>query len=239
MILFFFGIILGVITGLLPGLHSNTVISILSSFEIDQFYLLIIAIVPAQMIVSFVPSIFFGIPEQGTVISVLPGHRMTLQGKGLLALKTVILSILLATLISLAVFPLSLEFYPFVYEMIRPFMKYVVLMLSIALLVRSKNPLLSTLVFVAAGLIGYVSLTSRLEDPFLPLFSGLFAIPALLTYARQKLPEQKDYNLKSFDLRYVIAGVIGGGIAGLLPGISSPGEGAGFLTMGIAVQSPG
>jgi len=237
--LLFFGILLGIFTGLVPGIHSNTVISILSTFDIDQIYLIIIMIIPAHMIVSFIPSIFFGIPEQGTVISVLPGHRMTLEGKGLLALKTVILSILLATLISVIMFPISLDLFPTIYSLIQPYIKYIVLGLSIIFVVKTKNPILSLGIFLLAGALGYVSLHSNLEDPFLPLFSGMFAIPIILNYTYSTIKKQNDPQLNKFEIRYVIIGVVGGFLSDLLPGISSPSQVATFFSIFMPINSLG
>ena len=231
------GVLLGIFAGLVPGLHSNTVISILSNFELNQIEIIIIAIIPAHLIVSFIPSIFFGIPEQQTVVSVLPGQRMTLEGKGLVALKTVLLSILLATLISMIIFPVSLWFFPIAYGAIREWIKYIVLGLSLILLLRARNLLFSCLIFVLAGAMGYMSLNSGLSDPFLPLFSGLYAVPSLLLYKFQKIKVQKDLPLRDFNLIYVFLGVIGGILADLLPGISSPGQVATFLTIFLPLNS--
>ena len=196
-------------------------------------------IIPAHMIVSFIPSIFFGIPEQGTVISVLPGHRMTLEGKGLLALKTVILSILLATLISVIMFPISLDLFPTIYSLIQPYIKYIVLGLSIIFVVKTKNPILSLGIFLLAGALGYVSLHSNLEDPFLPLFSGMFAIPIILNYTYSTIKKQNDPQLNKFEIRYVIIGVVGGFLSDLLPGISSPSQVATFFSIFMPINSLG
>ncbi|MFH2106958.1 MAG: tripartite tricarboxylate transporter permease [Candidatus Micrarchaeota archaeon] len=233
------GILLGILAGLIPGLHSNTLISILSSFQIPDFYLLIILLVPANMIVAYIPSLFFSIPEDGSVVSVLPGHRMTLDGKGLLALKTIILSILLATLISIVIFPLSLGFFPMIYGAISPFIKYIVLLLSAIFVLKSKNRVMSAFVFLLAGTIGYASFNSPMEDPFLPMFTGFFAIPALLMYSHQKIKEQKDLPLSGFDIRFVLIGVVGGVLSDLLPGISSTGQVATFLTIFMPMNTLG
>ena len=91
---FIAGIILGMLGGLLPGIHSNTIISILSSVGLSgiDFAYVIIAVMASHQLFSFIPSIFFGIPEQGSVLSVLPGQRMVREGNGTLALKVVLAS---------------------------------------------------------------------------------------------------------------------------------------------------
>jgi len=44
--------------------------------------ILILAIAVSHTFVSFVPSVFLGAPDEDTALSVLPGHRMLLRGRG-------------------------------------------------------------------------------------------------------------------------------------------------------------
>ena len=243
-ILFFLiGIFLGILSGLIPGLHSNTIISILSSLGLtnDQLAVIIITLFPVHLIVSFIPSIFFGIPEQQTVISVLPGQRLVLEGKGLIALKIVLLAALFSVLISIALFYFSLSFFDVVYSLIRPYVGYILTVFSLIFLVRTKNPILSAFIFVLAGMLGYYSLNANIKDQFLPLFSGMFAMAAILNYKKSKIPKQKDeeieLNINFF--KFVLLGTIAGMFADLLPGISSPSQVATFLTIFMPINTLG
>jgi TctA family transporter len=99
---------LGSLTGLAPGLHVNTLALILVSSSpallpvLEEAsallgagresapLLLVAMIVSAAVAHSFLdllPSIFLGAPEEGTALSMMPGHRMLLEGKGLEAAK--------------------------------------------------------------------------------------------------------------------------------------------------------
>ncbi|MBU1886764.1 tripartite tricarboxylate transporter permease [Candidatus Micrarchaeota archaeon] len=238
---FIIGIILGCLTGMLPGLHSNTLISILSEIGIDEtsFAILIIAIYPANLIVSFIPSIFLGIPEDSTVIAVLPGQRMVLKGKGLLALKTILLSSVFAALVSIVLFYPSLGFFPIIYGFMRPNMKYILLLLSIILLAKTKKPHLSLLIFLLAGALGYLSLNSEMKDPFLPMFSGMFAITAMINYGKRRIPEQKDTNIDFGFLKFSFLGVLLGFFSDLIPGIGSPSQVAVFATIFMPMNTLG
>lgn len=240
-LVFICGVILGIISGFVPGLHSNTIVAALSSIGIgnNDLMILIIALFPAHIISSFIPAIFFGIPEEGTVISVLPGHRMVLEGKGLTALKVVIFSCLFSALLCISVFALSLDFFPFVYELIKPYMKYIVLILSLFFIIRSKDMFLSALVFISAGILGYYSLNSGVYDPFMPLFSGMFAVGAILNYKQRIIPKQKDEKMEFGFLKYSIAGVVLGMFADLIPGVSSPSQVATFMTIFLPLNTMG
>ena len=97
------GTALGSLTGLTPGVHVNTLALVLASLspallpvlgvvatlsgveEETAPVLLVVVIVSAAVAHSFLdvlPSIFLGAPEEDTVLSTLPGHRMLLQGRG-------------------------------------------------------------------------------------------------------------------------------------------------------------
>ncbi|MBS3067708.1 tripartite tricarboxylate transporter permease [Candidatus Micrarchaeota archaeon] len=228
-------------SGLIPGLHSNTIISIFSSFglESEQLAFLIIALFPVHLIISFIPSIFFGIPEQQTVISILPGQRLVLDGKGLVALKVVLLASLLAALISIALFYPSLSFFQFVYATIRPYVGYILVIFSLIFLLRTKNPALSVFIFLLAGMLGFYSLNTKMQDSFLPLFSGMFAMAAILNYQKSKIPRQKDEKIEpdSNLLKFIFLGTIAGMFADLLPGISSPSQVAIFISIFLPVNT--
>ncbi len=234
-VLLLIGIAFGLFTGTVPGIHSNTLISVLESFGIDESALavLIISLYPAHLIASFIPSIFFGVPDESTVVSVLPGQRMVKQGKGIAALKTVLLSSLFAVLISSAVFLFALDFFPAAYSVIRPFMKYILAVLAFVLIARTKKPLHSAGIFMLAGMLGYFSLNSGMKDPFLPLFTGMFAMGAILTYRRSEMPEQKDEKAGLSLIKYSFAGVVLGLLADLIPGVSSPSQVAALASIAV------
>jgi len=233
---FVMGFLLGLCAGFLPGIHPNTLASVLSTSPLSDHStaMMLIGMFPANVIASFVPAIFFGIPEAGTLVSALPGHRMTMQGKGLIALKTVLISILIAILFAAFLFYPSLFVFPYLYSLVKPVLKYIVLILAGILIFKSRKKFLAAVVFICAGLLGYFSLNSEMPDPFMPLFSGMFAVGALLNMTESKIPKQKKEGMFKINLvPYILLGVLFGLFADVLPGISSPSQMATF--MGIAV----
>lgn len=233
------GIILGIFTGTVPGIHSNTLISVLETFGIEEgfFAAIIVSLYPAHLVASFIPSIFFGIPDQATVVSVLPGQRMVRAGKGIAALKTVLASSLFALIASVAVFSLSLEFFPLIYSAIRPVMKYVLLFLAGILIAKTKNPFMSIIIFMLAGMLGLYSLNSDMPDPFLPMFTGMFAMGMILNYQKGKIPEQKDEKISLSFMKYSFLGVLLGITADLIPGVSSPSQVAALASIAVPFQT--
>jgi putative membrane protein len=233
-ILFFIGgVLLGLMSGLVPGVHSNTVAAVLSSLGMapDRLASAIIGLFPAHALAAFIPSIFFGVPESGTVISVLAGQRLVMEGKGVAALKAVVLSCAFAALLGAALFQPSLAFYSVAYAALHDYMKWILLALTVALAARSKRPMLSTLVLLLSGLLGQYALGSPMEDPFLPLFSGLFAMGAMLNYAKGAVPAQEDGPVERGIAKWSALGVALGMAAHLLPGVGSPSQIATLATI--------
>jgi len=235
------GLFCGLLSGLLPGLHSNTIISVLASLGMDEHALavMIISLYPAHLVTSFIPSIFFGIPESSTVVAVLPGQRMVLRGQGIAALKTVLLSCIIAALFSIVLFYLSLDIFPLVYGAIRAYMKYILLGVSLVLLTRSRRPHLSLVVFVLSGMLGHFSLNSGMYDPFLPLFSGMFAMAAILNYQKSSIPEQKDTSIGFGFVKFIALGVFLGMLADMIPGVGSPSQVATFAAIFLSLNTLG
>lgn len=100
------GTFTGIFSGLIPGIHTNTVAAILvvfhgpmalglttllgdGSFPEAESALIcyLVAVAMAHIFVSYIPATFLGAPEEGTALSVLPGHRMLLQGRGMVSIK--------------------------------------------------------------------------------------------------------------------------------------------------------
>ncbi|MCE5296396.1 MAG: tripartite tricarboxylate transporter permease [Euryarchaeota archaeon] len=102
------GAALGAFTGITPGIHVNTLAmgvlmaypllgsligSLLGTIGIDPGLaplLLACLLISASVVHSFldfIPSVFFGAPEESESLSVLPGHRLLLSGRGMDAIS--------------------------------------------------------------------------------------------------------------------------------------------------------
>src|SRR3972149_11631986 len=84
------GILAGTFTGLIPGIHINLIgaalvsgsFSILAGINPIYLVVFIVAMSISHVFLDFIPSIFLGAPEDGTELSVLPGHEMLKKGQG-------------------------------------------------------------------------------------------------------------------------------------------------------------
>jgi putative membrane protein len=226
-------LLLGLFSGLIPGLHSNTVTSVLLSLNLplESLPLAIVAMFGVHSIISFIPSIFLGIPDERVVLSVLPGHRMAKQGRGIEAVMVMALSAIAALLLCIALFPVSQILYPIVYPLISPYMLHILILASAILVLKTQKPLHSLLIFLIAGIVGGQAFSLSLPDPFLPLFSGMFAMAAIFNFSSAPLPRQQaPGKLGTGLLKFSLLGVFLGWFADLLPGISSPAQVAAFAS---------
>src|SRR3989344_277670 len=84
------GVLIGTITGLTPGLHINLIITFLSLSFFEKIIssnpfpmsIFIVSLSITHIITDFIPSILLGAPEEDSYLSILPGHRMLLEGRG-------------------------------------------------------------------------------------------------------------------------------------------------------------
>jgi len=226
------GCFLGILTGLVPGLHVNTlsllVLSIGATNSLGAV-LLIVSMSIVHTLVDFIPSILLGAPDAGSFLSVLPGHRLLLQGKGFPAVQLTIVGGLFAGIAAIVIGPLfivfiqkSTEFLP----AIIPFALTGILLLM--LLDEKKKRAWGAMVIVLSSLLGLLALRSGLplQNPLFCLATGFFGASTLLYSIgkKQSLPEQKTggFSIEKGRLgKGSFLALLGGTIVSLLPGIGA------------------
>jgi putative membrane protein len=233
------GCFFGIITGLIPGVHVNLVSILLIS--ISPLFLqyttpivlsvFIISLALTHTFLDSIPSIFLGAPDPGMVLSVLPGHRMLLEGKGYEAVKLTVIGSFFCLLVTLALIPIVIPALPFIYSSIHPYMGYILLavVIGMVLLERGvKKKFLGFYIFLQAGVLGLLVLNMpNLKQPLFPMLSGLFGISTLLLSLGDnvKVPKQEITSTvkvgKVKTLKAVLAGVFSGSLTGLFPGLGA------------------
>ncbi|MEM2954425.1 MAG: tripartite tricarboxylate transporter permease [Candidatus Nanoarchaeia archaeon] len=209
----FLGCLAGIFTGLAPGIHTNTIAAILLSYLpylITKFSAVslgsfLIAMVIMHSFIDFIPSIFLGAPDEGeTALSILPGHKLLLEGKGYEALKCTIVGGIISTLLSLAILPLFCLAIYFGYEKIKPLIPIIILFFSSLFILKEKSgkkKIWALLIFLFSGLLGILALNElSVKEPLFPLLTGLFGIPTLILsmISTGKIAKQKLTNNITF-----------------------------------------
>tara|TARA_Y100000034_G_scaffold109221_1_gene140310 strand:+ start:42055 stop:43257 length:1203 start_codon:yes stop_codon:yes gene_type:complete len=199
------GCVFGIITGLIPGLHTNTVALLLAGGMLSGWlnfneYLFVsgaVCMLVVHSFVDYIPSIFLGAPNSDTALSVLPGHRLLLKGEGYFALRETVVGGIISFLIGM---PFLLVFGWFItnwLSFIKLFVAPVLLILTTWLIlseVELRKIIWAALIFIFAGVLGLICLnTDIIRDPLFPLLSGFFGVSILLFSMEDKcqVPEQK------------------------------------------------
>lgn len=187
------GTLVGLTTGLLPGLHVNTVAPVLLGIALllDAPLigaLLVVAAATAHTVINVVPTLAAPLPDDDTALVLLPIQRMAQNGAALHALHVSVRASwaggLLATWLVLLVFlafPRGLAEIPDILAL------YAVVGVLVLLVYRHSRPGRALTVFALAGLAGHILLPVTLVGPLggdgsvlMPAFAGLYGAPLLV-----------------------------------------------------------
>jgi len=247
------GIGLGVFTGLVPGIHVNNLmpmfvaLALSSSFSSICLAAAIVAMSLVNTFISYIPSTFLGAPEEGTELSVLPAHRLLLEGHGYDAVRLTAFGCLTSLMLSaVLIWPLLLFIIP-AYSLIQTQMHWLligILVIMIAL-ERSKIGIFwAAMIFFLSGFLGLLALDTSLcmgDVALMPLLSGLFGISVLLpsVFSKSGLPKQKIKD-EPLEFRPNVRPLCAGTAAGILTGvIPSVGPSQGTVLAQLAARSKG
>lgn len=233
----FIGILIGTITGMTPGIHVNTAGAIifasstfLLGFLSPEFLCVVmVSMSIAHALIEFVPSMLLGVPEEATATSVLPGHRMVLQGRSKEVIRIVCVGGFGAILVTILMLPIFAVVLPLLHDVSKPFTWIILLSASIyltySLTSTSRDFVWSLLLFTLSGILGWTIFQTPISSgvSLMCTFSGLFGISTILFSLNDNstLPHQNsfydlDINFKKF--KSIFAGGITGAILGFLPG---------------------
>ncbi|MFH1402907.1 MAG: tripartite tricarboxylate transporter permease [Candidatus Altiarchaeota archaeon] len=231
------GCLMGVVTGLVPGVHVNTVCLLgLTLYprlgvNVVEFSVIMISMSVTHTFLDFIPSIFIGVPEEGTALSVLPAHQLVMNGKALEAVKLTGYGSLMGLLFSVLMVIPALVILPMAYEKTRNVIVYVVAASALLLMLREKGvsgKVKSLIIFTAAGAMGAIVLNMKAISEthvLFPVFAGLFGLSNLVYSLRSRvnnIPQEKYVIVKTDRgmLSSGLLGSVGGMVVGLLPAMS-------------------
>jgi putative membrane protein len=247
----FAGVGLGLVTGLIPGVHVNNLTPIFVALAAGsgsiELAALIVAMSISNVFISYIPSTFLGAPEEGTELSVLPAHRLLLEGRGYHAVRLTMWGCLGGLLLSsLLLVPFLLLVTP-AYQLIQPNMHWLLIFVVAVMILLERSIakiVLAVSIFLLSGLLGMLALDTNLmsgDAALMPLLSGLFGASVLLPsiVSSCSLPEQytEDEPMSARQtLRPLCAGTAAGAITGVIPGV---GPSQGTVLAQVASRSSG
>ncbi len=233
----FIGISIGTITGMIPGIHVNTAGAILfasSTFLLtflspEFLCVIMVAMSIAHALIEFVPSMLLGVPQEGTATSILPGHRMVLQGRSKEVIRIVSVGGFGAIIVTILMLPIFAIALPIMHDISKPFTWMILLFASVYLtykLTSSRRDFMwSLLLFVLSGILGWITFQTPIPSgvSLMCTFSGLFGISTILFSLNDSstIPHQNPFYELDLDFnkfKSIFAGGITGAILGFLPG---------------------
>ncbi len=163
----FIGIIIGFITGLIPGFHVNNVaiimISLLPTLGLLplEFAVILISAMIVHQFMEFIPTLFLGAPQEETALSLLPAQRLILEGKAMDAAYFTLFGAIFGLFFALILAVFAFLFLPAIYEASRNFIVFVLIIVVAALLLYERKIykiLTALFVFVLSGYFGLLAL---------------------------------------------------------------------------------
>ena len=244
------GACMGTFSGMVPGIHVNTLAAMmlagypllsdaLSSFIPTELLPICVAscIMSASIVHSFVdyvPSVFIGAPDPDDVISALPGHRLLLDGRGMAAVRSAAIGSCVGACTSIV---LAIPFQLLLLSGLSDYLDSITAMVLIAviliMLLHERDPvnmIWCALTILVSGLLGLICMD--LDIPcngiivggtlIFPMLTGLFGMPALLqSLSNPVIQEQTDDEEYPVGPIPGIKGVLTGLLTGWFPGITS------------------
>jgi putative membrane protein len=177
-----------------------------------------------------------GVPEEGTVLSILPGHKMVIEGRGKEAVRLAAMGGFGAIVITILLLPFFIMILPSIYGTIKPYIWILLVIVVICMLIRLNKDIYSffwsTVLLLLSGMMGYTMLNLPISAnvSLLCIFTGLFGVSTLLYSLSQSsfVPTQNrlhNFKINSDILKGIFAGGLAGTILGFLPGLG-PAQGS-------------
>ena len=233
----FIGILIGTTTGIIPGIHVNTAGAILfassgallTQVSPEFLCVLMVSMSIAHALIEFVPSMLLGVPQEGTATSILPGHRMVLEGRAKEVIRIVSVGGFVAIIVTIIMLPLFSIALPILHDTIKPYTWMILLVASVyltySLTANFRDFLWSMLLFILSGILGWILFQTPITSgvTLMCIFSGLFGISTILFSLNDSstLPHQNPFyelNIDYNKFKSIFAGGITGAILGFLPG---------------------
>lgn len=226
------GTLIGILSGLIPGLHINNVIYIVNninfSLEIKAIIFILSSIIFCFL--SIIPSTIFSIPNTDNFVSTLPSQKLVLHGKAYFAIRLYLLGAINGIIFGLPLIILFLLLLNYLTQTITILTPIILILGLLILFFNIKNYFGISIILFSASIGVFALNFASVENPLLVIISGLFGFSNIL-FALQnkiKIPNQnficEDINL--FDK--IKIGVIGPCLSIFVT--LFPGLGNGFAT---------
>ncbi|MDD4353766.1 MAG: tripartite tricarboxylate transporter permease [Candidatus Nanoarchaeia archaeon] len=174
------GSLIGAIIGLIPGLHCNLfAYLILLNNDLSVAVFLFCALLSSN-IFEFLSAAYLNIPKEGEILLKDAFSKFLMNGRMSSAVKIIIYSSIITYSVAIIFTLIIGNFISFISNYLSNYSWILLLAISIIIIIKQKRWLIALSFFLASGLLGYVSFNINLNEPFLPLLTGMFGISSLI-----------------------------------------------------------
>jgi len=233
-ILFFVlaGCVIGIFTGLIPGLHVNTIAAFATGLVFTgriEIAAMMVGMGIVHTFVDFIPSVLLGAPSEESFLSVLPGQRLFMQGRGHYAVSLTVWGGVIGGAMAIAVSPLLIQLAQKSIAWLGKAIPFILIGTITLMLLDEKGTrkkAFAVLVIGLAAALGIAALApeSGVKNPLLVLVTGFFGAAPLLHSLKSKPVAKKQFfgnNAveKGMVLENSLISLLGAGFVSMLPGI--------------------
>lgn len=234
------GGLLGVASGLTPGLHANNFAMVMaaaaSELPVPPLVLAtgMLTAGVVHTVLDAVPALALGVPDASMAVTALPGHRLVIAGQGREALRLSALGSGLALVFSLVLALPTTWVMKRAYPTLSAHIQLVLAAVVLGLLLTEsthRGRFVGLVLFAGSTALGVATLDLSLAaplgtgSPLTPLFAGLFGSPVLIdALGGGGVPPQGSPAVTSGRWTVILAALAGacaGAAVGYLPGVSS------------------
>jgi len=214
------GVLLGTITGLIPGIHPNLIAVVLAGIFTDST-VLIFTTALTHTFLNSIPTTYLSTPDPDTALSLHPSQEYAKKGRAHEAIILTIIGSLLALILMIIISPLLFKIIKPLFRTINTAIPSLLILTATFLIIRQKNKLLAAGIFLLSGILGIISLNTNISEPLTPLFTGLFAIPSIIISSNEKTSTQKltEPKLHKKNLKTILKSLPFGSFFSFLPAV--------------------
>lgn len=234
------GIACGMVGGLTPGIHANTIAALILGF-LPLLYpvlgpegtaALLIGTLITHSFLELIPGTFLGVPAEGTSLLTLPAHALMLEGKGEEAVRISALGSLWGVIFSVPLALAALWFLPILKNPVDMFTGVLLVLVMGIVIVRNETPGRMLGILLVSGLVGLFAFRfdylawnpGSFGSVLMPLLLGFFGLPLLLMAPGGAIPRQHFSGIgisTTICIRSALPGTLAGLVVGWLPGLST------------------
>ncbi len=200
------GILLGIITGLLPGIHINSVIVLMLEFMqkiTPQAATAIISMSITNQVVSFTPSILFGMPSEQNYTSTLTGHEFARKGMALHAIRLCTIGATAGLIIAIITTPIIIAFLEKTTDYFTAITQAILTIILALMVLREKTleqkKWAAIIIILSSGTGFFLLNNSLFTNNIFILVTGFFGLPTIILALTEKnfMPKQKKITKKT------------------------------------------